>query len=190
MLPYVAIGQAIDFADRSSYHCAMLKKDVIEHFGSQASVAAALGISQPSVADWGETVPPLRQIQLERITGGKLKASPDIFGPPKQSKVDGNGDGRNDGHGRDGDGDGDGRFELPSSNDPRRTTLHRVDSTIVESVITDDGEEVERELSHVAVAGIGQIAAMPSQAVKAVIPLTLAATRGSAMAKVRKAREV
>lgn len=68
----------------------MLKKDVIEFFGSQAAVAAALGIKPPSVADWDETVPPLRQIQLERLTGGKLKASPDVFGP---APLNGNGSG-------------------------------------------------------------------------------------------------
>lgn len=58
----------------------MLTKDAIEHFGSQAALARALGIKPPSVQDWGAHVPPLRQLQLERITNGQLRADPDVFG--------------------------------------------------------------------------------------------------------------
>jgi DNA-binding transcriptional regulator YdaS (Cro superfamily) len=57
----------------------MLKKDAIAHFGSQRRVAEALGIKQPSVANWPEIVPPLRQVQLEVVTQGKLKADPTIL---------------------------------------------------------------------------------------------------------------
>lgn len=51
--------------------------DVIEHYGSQYAAADALGIRQPSVANWGEFPPALRQLQLEALTVGKLKAEPD-----------------------------------------------------------------------------------------------------------------
>lgn len=57
----------------------MLTKDAIAFFGSQAALAAALGIRQPSIAGWGETPPPLRQLQLQQLTLGKLKAAPDVF---------------------------------------------------------------------------------------------------------------
>lgn len=57
----------------------MRTSEVIEHFGSQAAVARALNIKPPSVAEWGETVPPLRQLQIEKITGGKFKAAPNVF---------------------------------------------------------------------------------------------------------------
>ena len=57
----------------------MRTQDAIAHFGTQAALAEALGIKQPSVADWGDTVPPLRQIQIEKITRGALKAAPDVF---------------------------------------------------------------------------------------------------------------
>jgi DNA-binding transcriptional regulator YdaS (Cro superfamily) len=57
----------------------MLTKDAIAHFGSQAGLARALNIKPPSVADWGETVPPLRQLQLEALTGGKLRAAASIL---------------------------------------------------------------------------------------------------------------
>jgi len=60
----------------------MLTKDAIAHFGnSQAELARALNIRPQSVADWGAIVPPLRQIQIEKITRGKLKADASIFGP-------------------------------------------------------------------------------------------------------------
>jgi len=54
----------------------MRTEDVIRHFLTQKAAAAALGIRQSSVAEWGEFPPPARQLQLQRITRGKLKAEP------------------------------------------------------------------------------------------------------------------
>lgn len=59
----------------------MLTKDAIAYFGSQAALARALGIKPPSIASWGEHVPPLRQLQIERISNGVLTASPGIALP-------------------------------------------------------------------------------------------------------------
>ncbi len=59
----------------------MNKSEVVKFFGSQAATAAALGIKQPSVAVWTKKIPALRQIQIERITGGKLRADPRCFEP-------------------------------------------------------------------------------------------------------------
>lgn len=57
----------------------MNKKDAIEHFGSQQALADALGIKQPSVAAW-KNIPAIRQIQLEAITEGALRADlPEYF---------------------------------------------------------------------------------------------------------------
>jgi DNA-binding transcriptional regulator YdaS (Cro superfamily) len=52
----------------------MTKDELIQHFGSQSAVAAALGIKQPSVANWTDPLPELRQLEVERLTGGKLRA--------------------------------------------------------------------------------------------------------------------
>lgn len=52
----------------------MTKDEVIRFFGSQQAVATALGVKQPSVANWKAEPPPLRQLQIERITGGQLRA--------------------------------------------------------------------------------------------------------------------
>ena len=55
----------------------MTKQDLIEFFGSQQKAAEALGVSQPTIARYGPFPPPLRQLQAEAITGGKLRAEPD-----------------------------------------------------------------------------------------------------------------
>lgn len=64
----------------------METKAAIQHYGTQRALAEALGISQASVSLWGDIVPPLRQIQLERLTEGTLRASPDVF-KTKRAKV-------------------------------------------------------------------------------------------------------
>lgn len=45
----------------------MKTKDAIEKYGSKASLARALGIKAPSIANWGEDVPPLRVYQLREL---------------------------------------------------------------------------------------------------------------------------
>ena len=52
---------------------------VIEFFGSKAAAAAALNLQPPSIYEWGEFPPPLRQIQYERATGGALKAESSCY---------------------------------------------------------------------------------------------------------------
>lgn len=53
----------------------MKKTDVLTHFGGGSKVAEALGINPSAVSQWPEEVPRLRQLQIEEITGGLLKAS-------------------------------------------------------------------------------------------------------------------
>jgi len=52
----------------------MYKADVIEYFGSQRKVAAALKISHAAVSKWPGVIPELRASQIEKITKGALKA--------------------------------------------------------------------------------------------------------------------
>lgn len=56
---------------------AMRTHEAIDHYGTQQAVADALGIKQSSVAEWGEYPPDLRQLQIEILTGGRLKAEPE-----------------------------------------------------------------------------------------------------------------
>lgn len=58
----------------------MKKADVINHFGSQAAAARALGITPESVSQWGDTIPPLRAYQIERLTVGELKSDEGMIG--------------------------------------------------------------------------------------------------------------
>jgi DNA-binding transcriptional regulator YdaS (Cro superfamily) len=57
----------------------MRTEQTFKFFGSRAKTAEALGIRAPSVYSWGEYPPPLRQIQIERVTRGKLKAEANVF---------------------------------------------------------------------------------------------------------------
>ena len=57
----------------------MKTQDAISHFGTQTALAKALGITQPTVAEWGEYPPPLRQLQIQQITVGQLQAEPNVF---------------------------------------------------------------------------------------------------------------
>lgn len=70
----------------------MRKEEAIKFYGSQSALALALGIAQASVAGWREYPPDKRQLQLERITGGKLKAEPEcearVLGLPLKRKTD------------------------------------------------------------------------------------------------------
>ncbi len=55
----------------------MKTSDVLAFYGSQHKVALALDLRQPSIARWGEYPPALRQLQIEALTGGKLRAEPE-----------------------------------------------------------------------------------------------------------------
>ena len=57
----------------------MKKQQAVEHFGNQTKLAHALGITPSAVSLWKDIVPLFRQLQLERLTGGALKASPDAW---------------------------------------------------------------------------------------------------------------
>lgn len=54
----------------------MTYAEVLATFKTQAAIARALGIQGPSVAEWAanDRIPLLRQHQIERLTGGALKA--------------------------------------------------------------------------------------------------------------------
>lgn len=56
---------------------AMTTTEALAFFdGSATKLAAALGIDQSTPYSWKEEPPEWRQLQLEAMTGGKLKASP------------------------------------------------------------------------------------------------------------------
>lgn len=66
----------------------MTKEEAIEHYGTQAKLAAALGLKQPTIACW-EQIPAMHQLRLERLTKGKLRAELEVWrpGPLNRSKA-------------------------------------------------------------------------------------------------------
>ena len=63
----------------------MNTKDCIDFFGSKTALAVALGIAPPSIYSWGEFPPKLRQLQIERLSGEKLKAEADYLTPKRKT---------------------------------------------------------------------------------------------------------
>jgi len=59
---------------------AMTTSEAIEHYGSRQALAAALDLKLPSIYDWGDHPPDLRQIQLEMLTAGQLRAEASCYG--------------------------------------------------------------------------------------------------------------
>lgn len=61
----------------------MKTQEVIRHFGSQAAVARALGITSSAVNQWREVVPLATAARLEKITKGELVLDVDQYVKPK-----------------------------------------------------------------------------------------------------------
>lgn len=56
----------------------MTKDEAVGWAGTQTKLAERLGMrSQGSVSLWGTYPPPLRQLQIEALSGGLLRAEPD-----------------------------------------------------------------------------------------------------------------
>jgi hypothetical protein len=60
-------------------------QEAINYFRSKSALAAALGIEPPSVYGWKEYPPALRQLQLEELTGGALRAEANCRPPAKEA---------------------------------------------------------------------------------------------------------
>ena len=56
------------------YHRGMKTETAIEYFKTKTALANALGIKKQAISEWREIVPFKRQLQLEQITNGELKA--------------------------------------------------------------------------------------------------------------------
>lgn len=53
--------------------------DLKNHYGSIPNAARALGLVRQAVYQWKDGIPALRQIQIERMTIGALKADPNCW---------------------------------------------------------------------------------------------------------------
>jgi len=54
----------------------MKTQDAITHAGGSLKLSRLLGLSSGAISQWGDFPPDNRQLQLERITLGALKAEP------------------------------------------------------------------------------------------------------------------
>jgi transcriptional repressor of cell division inhibition gene dicB len=65
----------------------MTKDQAVKHYGTQGKLASALGMKQSSISLWGVYPPPIRQLQIEALTAGALRAEGtcDIYRCPKSA---------------------------------------------------------------------------------------------------------
>ena len=58
----------------------MTPNQLLKHYKTQQAAANAIGVGQPAVAGWVRrgAIPPLRQVQFHRHSGGKLIVSKGI----------------------------------------------------------------------------------------------------------------
>jgi transcriptional repressor of cell division inhibition gene dicB len=61
----------------------MKTQDAIDHFGSATALANAVGATIGAVSQWGDFPPGGRQMQIQHLTRGKLKAEPDCMNRKK-----------------------------------------------------------------------------------------------------------
>lgn len=58
----------------------MTTREALEHYGGDArALAHVLGIWHSAIYQWDIHPPALRQLQLEHLTNGELKAEPEIL---------------------------------------------------------------------------------------------------------------
>jgi len=63
----------------------MKTETALKHFGGNVALTSILGLSNGAISQWGEFPPGFRQLQLEKLSKGKLKAEANLM--PKASKV-------------------------------------------------------------------------------------------------------
>lgn len=56
----------------------MTTQEAIAYFKTQTALARALCIRPAAVSQWGEYPPRLRQLELQQVTRGRLKAEPKV----------------------------------------------------------------------------------------------------------------
>ena len=66
----------------------MLTQDAVSFFGTKKRIADLLGILPTAVSQWGETVPMISAMRLEKLAYGNLKVDPERYderGRPKKN---------------------------------------------------------------------------------------------------------
>lgn len=63
----------------------MRKQDVIEHYGSEARAARALGISRQAVNAWPDPIPENTAYRIQVLTKNALKVDPALYRKAKRA---------------------------------------------------------------------------------------------------------
>lgn len=64
----------------------MTYEQALRHFGgTQVALAAALGITQPTVSGWKKRIPAPYQFQIEVLSRGQLRVDPELL--PEELRV-------------------------------------------------------------------------------------------------------
>jgi hypothetical protein len=63
----------------------MTTQEAIKYYGTQTKLATALGTKQSTISSWDIYPPKLRQLQLQQITRGRLKAEPGLLAVKKRT---------------------------------------------------------------------------------------------------------
>ena len=64
----------------------MTKTQAVAHFGTMYRLAKALGVAHATVHKWGDELRYPNQLAIEKLTGGKLKASRTSKNQPEKRK--------------------------------------------------------------------------------------------------------
>lgn len=65
----------------------MTKTEAVQWAGTQNELARRLGMAQATVSVWSEVVPYVRQLQIQRLSRGKLKADPLVMPKRRTAKA-------------------------------------------------------------------------------------------------------
>jgi DNA-binding transcriptional regulator YdaS (Cro superfamily) len=57
----------------------MKTTEAIEWAGGAKALAGAIGVRPPAIYQWGEFPPALRQLQIEHLSDGRLRAEPECL---------------------------------------------------------------------------------------------------------------
>lgn len=69
----------LDIGLSALYDALMHTNEAIEYYGSATKLADALHITKAAISQWGDVVPELRALQLEKLTNGNLSVTDSQF---------------------------------------------------------------------------------------------------------------
>lgn len=67
----------------------MTKTQALDHYKTRRALARALGLAEHSINKWArDSIPPVHQMKLERLTNYQLRADPEAWAPAPETFSD------------------------------------------------------------------------------------------------------